>query len=183
MIEAGYQIWLGGLRRLRRLLLRWRGVRLGRRCWIQSVAIPRNPHDIRLGDEVALDTHVVLLTTGPRQGTPRLQILTGTYVNRFTMFDASDSITVGERCMIGPFCYITDHDHGMRAGTTVGSQPLESAPVRIGNDVWIGAGAIVLKGVTIGEGAVVGAGAVVTRDVPARAIVVGVPAKVVGSRP
>ncbi|HDZ8876661.1 hypothetical protein J4G66_16215 [Aeromonas dhakensis] len=54
--------------------------------------------------------------------------------------------------------------------------------IKIGNDVWIGANAIILPGVTIGDGAVVGAGAVVTRDVPDYAIVVGVPAKVIRQR-
>jgi acetyltransferase-like isoleucine patch superfamily enzyme len=84
--------------------------------------------------------------------------------------------------MIGPFCYITDHDHGHDAGRLVSEQPLVSAPVRIGNDVWIGAGAIILKGVTIGDGAIVGAGAVVTGDVPAGTKVIGVPARQIGQR-
>lgn len=53
------------------------------------------------------------------------------------------------------------------------------APIRIGNNVWIGAQATVLPGVTIGDGAIVGAGAVVTRDVPANVIVGGIPAKII----
>jgi acetyltransferase-like isoleucine patch superfamily enzyme len=79
--------------------------------------------------------------------------------------------------MIGPHCYLTDHDHGFAPATQRDRQPFVSAPVVIGNNVWIGAGAAVLKGVTIGDGAVIGAGAVVTHDVAAGAVAAGVPAR------
>lgn len=147
-----------------------RGGRLGR------VHVPRNPWDVSL-DGAALDDQVVLLSTGERRARPRIRIGAGTYVNRYTMFDATEAIEVGRNCMIGPFCYITDHDHGTEPGRTVASQALVSAPVSIGDDCWLGAGVIVLKGVTIGPGAVVGAGAVVTKAVPAGAVVAGVPSR------
>jgi maltose O-acetyltransferase len=182
MLESVLRFWRGAARRWRRFWFRARGVQIGRGCWLQSVEIPRNPRAIVLGDEVALDNHVVLLATGEARAEPQIRIGSRTYINRFTMLDASESIVVGERCMIGPSCYITDHDHGTRAGDAVATQPLKSQHTRIGNDVWIGAGAIVLKGVTIGDGAVIGAGAVVTSDAPAGAILVGVPARVVGCR-
>ncbi len=98
------------------------------------------------------------------------------------MIDASDRIEIGQNTMIGPFCYITDHDHGMSNDIPVNQQPLKGAPVQIGRDVWLGAGVIVLKGVVIGDGAIVGAGSVITKDVPAGAKVVGVPARQIGSR-
>jgi acetyltransferase-like isoleucine patch superfamily enzyme len=129
-----------------------------------------------ISDSSALDCGVVLLATGPRVATPRLKIGHSVYINRFTMFDASESIEVGHNCLIGPFCYVTDHDHGMESSSPRSEQPLTSAPVQIGNNVWIGAGAIILKGVRIGDGAVIGAGAVVTRNVQAGAKVAGVPA-------
>src|SRR5262249_47030256 len=91
--------------RLRIVRLRALGVRIGRKCWIRRIIVPRNPWDIMIDDSVALDDQVVLLTTGLRRNTPRLVIGGGTYVNRFTMFDASESITVGCDCLIGPFCY------------------------------------------------------------------------------
>jgi acetyltransferase-like isoleucine patch superfamily enzyme len=59
------------------------------------------------------------------------------------------------------------------------SLPGKSSPVKIGDNVWLGARATVLKGVTIGDGAVVAAGALVTRDVPSRTVVAGVPARVI----
>jgi acetyltransferase-like isoleucine patch superfamily enzyme len=168
--------------RLRIVRLRLLGVRIGRRCWIRRISVPRNPWDIAIDDMAALDDQVVLLTTGSRRNAPRLIIGRATYVNRFTMFDASESIEIGRNCLVGPFCYITDHDHGIGSAAPIADQPLVGSPVRIGNGVWIGAGAIILKGVTIGTGAVIGAGAVVTRDVRAHDKVAGVPAWVIGSR-
>jgi maltose O-acetyltransferase len=166
--------------RLRIVRLRLLGVRIGRSCWIRRIHVPRNPWDIVISDGVALDDYVVLLTTGSRGKAPRLIIDGGTYVNRFTMFDASESIEVGRNCLVGPFCYITDHDHGIETGTPIVQQPLVSSAIRIGNNVWIGAGAIILKGVTIGDGAVIGAGAVVTHSVSPDAKVAGVPARTLG---
>jgi maltose O-acetyltransferase len=164
--------------RIRRMRLRLLGVQMGHGCWIRRISVPRNPWDILLGQGVSLDDHVVLLTTGSRATNPRLTIGDCTYVNRFTMFDASERIEVGNNCLIGPFCYISDHDHG--TGETDGlmwEQPLVSKPVRIGRNVWIGAGATILKGVTIGDDAVIAAGAVVTRPVNAKETVAGVPAE------
>jgi acetyltransferase-like isoleucine patch superfamily enzyme len=168
--------------RLRIVRLRLLGARIGRKCWIRHIHVPRNPWDIAISDGVALDDHVVLLTTGPRRRTPRLAIGGGTYVNRFTMFDASECIEVGRDCMFGPFCYITDHDHGIEQPGSIAKQPLVGSPVRIGNNVWIGAGVIILKGVTIGNDAVIGAGAVVTGNVATGEKVAGVPARAIGSR-
>jgi maltose O-acetyltransferase len=84
--------------------------------------------------------------------------------------------------MMGPEVLIYTANHGMEPGVPMRLQPLHSAPVRIGNDVWIGARCILLPGVTIHDGAVVAAGAVVTRDVPANAIAGGVPARVLKYR-
>ena len=71
-------------------------------------------------------------------------------------------------------------DDDFHAITVDGVERPSVAPVRIGDRVWVGTRAVVLKGVTIGDGAVVAAGAVVTSDVPAGTVVAGVPARVVG---
>ena len=170
------------VRRFRTLYWRALGARFGRGCWVNSIEIPRSPWDVWLGDEVALDRGVILLATGPRGNSPRIKIHDRCYINRYTMIDASNEIEIGADCMIGPFCYITDHDHGTRTESRIADQPLVGKPTRVGRDVWIGAGAMVLKGVTIGDQAIVAAGAVVTRDVEPRATVAGVPARAVATR-
>jgi acetyltransferase-like isoleucine patch superfamily enzyme len=71
-------------------------------------------------------------------------------------------------------------DNDFHAITVDGTQQPSKASVVIGDRVWVGTRAVILKGVTIGDGAIVAAGAVVTKDVPPGAIVAGMPAKVVG---
>lgn len=103
-------------------------------------------------------------------------------------FSATRSeIVVGNKVMFGPNVTIMGGDHNI---TQLGRYmfdvqeklPENDLPVRIEDDVWVGTGAIILKGVVIGRGAVVAAGAVVTRDVPPYAIAAGVPAKVIRLR-
>ena len=143
---------------------------------MRSISIPRQWSDILIDAGVSLDDGVVLLASGPpRPG--KLTIGQGTYVNRNTMFDAHQRIEIGRRCLIGPFCYITDSDHESASEKSGQTSSMRSLPVIIADDVWLGAGVIVLKGVSIGQGAIVGAGAVVTHDVPARGRVGGVPAR------
>ncbi|MEE1866119.1 MULTISPECIES: sugar O-acetyltransferase [Pseudomonas] len=85
-------------------------------------------------------------------------------------------ISIGDDCQIGPAVQIYAADHPL--DPKVRRSGLESGrAVKIGNNVWIGGGAIILPGVTVGDNAVIGAGSVVTRDVPARATVVGNPAR------
>jgi bifunctional N-acetylglucosamine-1-phosphate-uridyltransferase/glucosamine-1-phosphate-acetyltransferase GlmU-like protein len=167
--------------RMRNVWFRALGVRLGGYVWMRKVSIPRNWSDIFLEKGVSLDASVVLLCSGPARE-QKLVIRAGTYVNRYTMFDAHERIEVGRNCMIGPHCYFTDANHGMTAGLPVKQQPMEPKPVILEDDVWMGAGVIVLRGVRIGRGAVIGAGAVVTKDVPANAIFAGVPAREIGFR-
>jgi maltose O-acetyltransferase len=91
-------------------------------------------------------------------------------------------VTIGDRTQIGPAVQIYAADHPRDAPTRASGLEF-GRPVRIGSDVWIGGGAIILPGVTIGDGAVIGAGSVVTRDVGAGVTVAGNPARARPSRP
>jgi acetyltransferase-like isoleucine patch superfamily enzyme len=105
------------------------------------------------------------------------------FLNRNVKIVCYSSIEIGEDCILADSVHIYDHDHGIdELDVPIRNQPMKSAPIVIKDNVWIGAKATVLKGVTIGTGAVVAAGAVVTRDVPPYAVVGGVPARVVKMR-
>lgn len=101
-----------------------------------------------------------------------------TFINfNFTALDVSP-IRIGEDCQIGPNVQLLPPTH------PVEPQPrrdkIESGkPITIGDNVWLGGGAIVCPGVTIGENSVIGAGAVVTKDIPANVVAVGNPARVI----
>ena len=104
------------------------------------------------------------------------------YVGRAVIFDVSHSIRIGSHVLIAPNVYITDHNHNIKAGAKIDEQGCLAAPVVIGDDVWIGANAVILPGISIGHGAVIGAGAVVTHDVEPNAVVGGVPAGLIRMR-
>jgi acetyltransferase-like isoleucine patch superfamily enzyme len=91
-------------------------------------------------------------------------------------------IRIGDKVNVGPLCQVIGANHGMAADRPIGEQPHQSIEVRIGNDVWLGAGSIILPGAKIGDGAVIGAGSVVTGDVPPMSVFAGVPAKKVRDR-
>lgn len=110
---------------------------------------------------------------------PKAKLTLGSgYINAGTQLRCMERITIGNQCAIGRNVLIMDLDaHEITYAD--GRKNAITAPVTIGNHVWIGAGATVLKGVTIGDNAIVGAGSVVTKDVPANCIVAGNPAKVI----
>ena len=92
-------------------------------------------------------------------------------------------VSIGNDCLLGPNVTMVSEDHVFEdPSTPIRTQGSRRAPIVIGDDVWIGAGATVLKGVTIGDGAVIAAGSVVTKDVEPFHIVAGVPARDRGSR-
>ena len=169
----------GAASRTRAAYYRLLGVQIEGACWLRTVEIPRHHRAIRIGVGVALDHGTVLLVTSESNGPEKIVIGRATYVNRFTIIDASERIEIGERCMIGPFCYITDHDHQVAYGIDPAAGPLVGAPTRIEDRCWLGAHVTILKGVTVGQGSVIGAGSVVTKSVPANSVAVGNPARVI----
>ena len=98
------------------------------------------------------------------------------FINQACMLNDIGGIEIGDDVMIGPRVSLLTTGHPLDPGRR--RRQIVAAPIAIERNVWLGAGATVLQGVTIGADAVVAAGAVVTRDVPPRTLVAGVPAQV-----
>lgn len=181
--------------RWRNLYYRALGVKLHGYVWLRQIEIPRNFAEIEIEHHCAIDCGVTLLCSGasksdlkthtkicPRIHIPKIYIGAHTYINRHAFLDATLSLRIGQHCAIGPGCYLTDHDHGQAIGLPPLAQPMVAVPTQLGDRVWLGANVVVLKGVTIGNDVIVGAGSVVTKDLPAGAIAVGNPARVIKYR-
>ncbi len=162
----------------------------------------RCPSRISLGSNVFVDSGALLDAKGTGS---LIQLGNGVLIGANTVLSCSSGrITIGNDVSLGPHSHIRAGIGPVTIGSavTIGAQtvvisgnpsyertdlPMKQqvgsvAGVTIGNDVWIGVGARIVDGVHIGDGSVVGAGAVVIKDVPAMAIVAGVPARVIGQR-
>lgn len=132
-----------------------------------TLYLGENAH-LKLNGRFTMHGHSTIMV---HQGA-KLEIGHNTYLNGGSI-DCSHHISIGKDCAIADGVRIIDE-----SWHATNSQIAESE-IRIGNNVWIATGALILPGVTIGDGAIVAAGAVVTKDVPAKCMVAGVPAKVI----
>ena len=113
----------------------------------------------------------------------RLTVGAGTIFGHHCTIVAMQEVEIGPDCLIANLVDIRDNDHCFdRLDTPTRAQGANVAPVKIGRNVWIATKVTIVKGVAIGDNAIIGANAVVTKDIPANAIAVGVPARVVRYR-
>lgn len=164
----------------------------------------RHPHKIIIQDNSVLDDNVVLDAKG--ENNAGIRIGRNVFVGRNTILSCKEGsiflddycnlsancsllseteIRLGRYCFLAGRCYlVAGGNHSFEDVTTpIMFQPsFSKGGIRIGEDVWLAAGAILLDGVTIGSGSIVGAGSVVTRSLPENVIAVGAPAKVIRYR-
>ena len=174
----------------------------GRNVIFGQNVVLRHPHKIRIGDNVVIDDNCLIDAKG--EANAGITIGSGVFVGRNSILsckegdiELADGVNVGFNCeifsasrvMIGretllaAYCYVIGGDHDYSdPSTPVLAQGRRSAGVTIGAGAWLGAGAKILDGVSVGDRAIVGAGAVVREAVPAAAIAVGIPARIVGQR-
>ncbi|MCK6391357.1 MAG: acyltransferase [Azonexus sp.] len=153
---------------------------IGRKVIIRTGAIVDAPGrcTLQLGDEVNLNQGVYLGAFGSH-------FIVGdrTQFNRNALVDGRGSVRIGKDVLVGPGAQLISYQHRFAdRDQPINRQGLDLKEIVVEDDVWIGAGAIVLAGVTLGRGSIVGAGAVVTKSCPPFSILGGVPARVIGQR-
>lgn len=132
---------------------------------------------IILEDGVVLDDFVYLYA---QRGC--LIVGRGSYIGVGSHLVATDLVQIGENCLVAAYSIIRDADHGIEQGVLITEQQQCSAPILIGDDVWLGSHVVITAGCKIGAGAVIGANAVVTKEIPSHNLAVGVPARVIRAR-
>jgi carbonic anhydrase/acetyltransferase-like protein (isoleucine patch superfamily) len=165
--------------KLHTALVRARVAALGAGSVVHAPATLYNPGVIRIGAGTVIREQA-WLNGGRAEGTkPVLLIGDGCYIGRFCHINAASGVTIEDRVLIADRVYISDIDHEYRkTELPVISQGICSkGPVLLKTGCWIGAGAVILPGVTVGRNSVVGANAVVTKDVPDYTVVGGIPAR------
>jgi acetyltransferase-like isoleucine patch superfamily enzyme len=167
----------------------------------QNVVL-RHPHKIHIGSHVVVDDNCLLDAKGTQNR--GIRIGDGVFIGRNTILSCKNGdieladganigfncelfsasrVTIGRDVLMAAYSYVIGGDHDFSdPAAPVLAQARTSAGVSIGDGAWLGAGAKILDGVQVGAHAVIGAGAVVRESVPAHAIAVGVPARVVSTR-
>jgi len=174
----------GITQRWRRWKLARRGLQLDRSCYVGPGVSLGPDHTIAMRGRVEVADSCELnqgVDLNPFGGSIRIgrRVWLGPYV----VIYGQGGVEVGEQTLISMHCTILSSNHGVPPiGKLIRDTPDELRPTKIGRDVWIGANAVILGGVTIGDGAVIAAGAVVNRDVEVGAVVAGVPARRIKSR-
>ncbi len=160
---------------------RLRGAQIGCGTRLPRTAVTW-PHQVKLGRNCILQPNIFF--NYDHYWTPGPSIVLGdkVFVGRGVEFNIQGRIDIGDEALIAAGCIFVDHDHGIAAAESIGSQPVDIRPILVGRDCWIGAGTVVLKGVHIGRGAVVGAGSVVTTSIPPYEVWCGVPARKIKDR-
>jgi acetyltransferase-like isoleucine patch superfamily enzyme len=173
------------IHRLRAARLRFSGAEVASHCRLEGAILARRgfregrPGRIRIAEGCWIDRGVVLDAFGGS-----VDLARGIYIGPYSVIFGHGGVEIGENTSIAMHCSIVSSNHGVPdRARLIQSQPDVLKATRIGRDVWLGAGVVVLGGVTVGDGCVVGAGAVVSRDLPAYSVSIGVPARVVNHRP
>lgn len=158
---------------------------VGKRLRIERIPYMRSKGRITIGNDVYISGKIGIGFNSALGLDPEFRIGNHTFIGHECSFSAAKRIVIGNHCLIAGGTSMADNDgHPIDAVKRRDGKRVSAAdvhPIVVGDDVWIGAGCRILKGVHIGDRAIVGAASVVTKDVPPDTIVAGNPARVVGT--
>jgi acetyltransferase-like isoleucine patch superfamily enzyme len=166
---------------LRTCFYRALGMDIGTGTWLPPIRTIW-PHQVRLGSNCRLEPGVYFHFDGVWKPGPSIVVGDFCFLGTGCEFNVRDGVRLGNHCLVAAGSRFVDHDHNISGIGPLRKGGGPHAPIFIRDHVWIGANAVVLKGVEIGTGAVVAAGAVVVKNIPPNEIWGGVPARRIGQR-
>jgi len=162
------------------------------KLWFRGARLVRRPiylrgrRHLRFGRGLTTGYRCRFDLGGGTQTGTTLTIGTGCHLGDSVHIVASESVVIGDHCLMASHIFISDTTHGTYRGadqsrpdSAPNLRPLHQRPVSIGDNVWIGENVCVLPGVSLGDGCIVNANAVVTKSFPAHCMVAGAPARVI----
>ena len=145
----------------------------------KSVQFLRHPKNIHLSNNIIIKEGSKLC---PTNKDAIIKIGENTTIGYYSMLFSSLSIDIGDNCLIAPFAYFVDANHGIKGNKLINQQDLEAKPIIIHNDVWIGANVTIIGGVEIEEGSVIASQSLVNKNIPPYSVYGGIPAKHIKDR-
>lgn len=144
-----------------------------------SITFGNLPCNLYLDNYCSIGRNLFVSTTGKAE----IHIGKNTSINTGAHIVAVDAIKIGDNTLIAEYVTIRDQNHKFdNMDILISEQGFTSAPIEIGNNVWIGRSVHIGPGINIGDGAIIGANSVVTKSVPANTIVAGIPAIIIKNR-
>jgi acetyltransferase-like isoleucine patch superfamily enzyme len=151
------------------------GVSIGKGCYIDTGVIISGNVSIGDGCSISSNSYIGTALGG------RVEIGNRCHIGKMNQIGSSGSkVVIADDCIFAPFVSVTDGVHAFKdKSLIIRSSPILTSQIEIGANVWLGSEVMVMQGVEIGEGAVVGAKALVKNSIPANAVAVGIPAKII----
>ena len=144
-----------------------------------NVKFLRFPKNIKIDQDTIIKEGARLCSCNE---TAQIKIGKRTTIGYHVFIFSSNDIKIGNDCLIAPYVYIVDSDHGTKKEELINKQSNITAPIIIGNDVWLASNVTILKGVSIGDGAIVAGNSLVNKNIGKNEIWAGSPAIKIGMR-
>jgi acetyltransferase-like isoleucine patch superfamily enzyme len=157
------------------------GLKIGKSGYLGNIVCDW-PGSVKIGERFNILDNVTFWIKNPFNPENNIIIGDNVHIGRACEFNCSLRISIGNNCLIASSTIIVDINHAIKKDTLINRQPIIAEEIILEDDVWIGSGCVILKGVRLSEGCVVGAGSVVNKSIPPYEIWAGIPARKIGDR-